>query len=210
MSFGVNSEKPREPITLVGSHIINRRWFLKRLGAMGIIVSINPVLRWEDRQQPAQKEMLELLQLKAVENLRRYGNCAQASFVTLQEHFGLDDGKIFKALTPFPGIALRGETCGAVIGSIMALGMVFGREKQDDYSRFLDSLPPAREFCTSFEKKHGSTMCGDILESRLGRRFNLADPSGLDEYRKAGGGNVCSAVVSSAVLIAAEVISKNR
>jgi hypothetical protein len=35
-------------------------------------------------------------------------------------------------LNPFPGIALRGETCGAVIGCLMALGLEFGREDLSD------------------------------------------------------------------------------
>ena len=59
------------------------------------------------------------------------GNCAQTAFAVLQERFDLDGGQVLRALTAFPGIALRGETCGAVTGSLMALGLVCGR---DDHS----------------------------------------------------------------------------
>ena len=52
------------------------------------------------------------------EKLKISKNCAQTSFSVLQEEFDLDGEAILKALTPFPGIALRGETCGAVTGSI--------------------------------------------------------------------------------------------
>ncbi|HJX16009.1 MAG TPA: hypothetical protein VJ386_09765 [Candidatus Deferrimicrobiaceae bacterium] len=45
----------------------------------------------------------------------RSGNCAQTSFLVLKEQFNLDDGMIVKTLTPFPGIALRSETCGAIL-----------------------------------------------------------------------------------------------
>ena len=67
-------------------------------------------------------EIFEELDRKAIENLTLCGNCAQTTFLTLQEQFDLEGGAILKALTPFPGIALRGETCGAVTGSLMALG----------------------------------------------------------------------------------------
>jgi len=52
-----------------------------------------------------------------------------------------------KALTPFPGIALRGETCGAVIGPLMAIGLVYGRDDLGDWKGYLASLPPSRRFC---------------------------------------------------------------
>ena len=64
---------------------------------------------------------LQRLEQKVKEYLRISGNCAQTSFLALQEQFGLEDGSILKALTVFPGIALRGETCGAVVGCLMAL-----------------------------------------------------------------------------------------
>jgi len=66
------------------------------------------------------EEIYSQLEQKVKEYLKISGNCAQTSFLALQEQFGLDDGSILKALTVFPGIALRGETCGAVVGSLMA------------------------------------------------------------------------------------------
>jgi hypothetical protein len=75
-------------------------------------------------------EVQSELEIKVNKYLLMCGNCAQTSFITLQESFDLEDGGILKALTPLPGIALRGETCGAVIGSLMALGLVYGRDKE--------------------------------------------------------------------------------
>jgi hypothetical protein len=75
-----------------------------------------------------QAEMNERLAHRAKEILTISGNCAQTSFAVLQEEFNLDGGEVLRALTPFPGIALRGETCGAVVGSLMALGLVYGRD----------------------------------------------------------------------------------
>jgi C_GCAxxG_C_C family probable redox protein len=140
--------------------------------------------------------------------LERSGNCAQTSFAVLQDEFGLDGRQIRKALTPFPGIALRGETCGAVVGSLMALGLVFGREDLEDWNAYIASLPVARRFCRRFEKENSSTACASILEAKLGKRFNLADTGDATDYVSAGGREVCAAVIVSAVQIAAELIRK--
>lgn len=158
----------------------------------------------------SQEERLSALAQKARDTLAQSGNCAQTSFAVLQDEFDLDGGGILKALTPFPGIALRGETCGAVVGCLMALGLVFGRDRLDDWRGYIYSLPSARRFCQRFEKEHGSTACASILEARLGRRFNLADRAESAEYLSAGGPQECAEVVASAVQIAAEAIIRKR
>ncbi len=144
------------------------------------------------------------------ETLARSGNCAQTSFAVLQGEYGLDGAAILKALTPFPGLALRGETCGAVTGCLMAIGATYGRTDLEDRKRFLRCLSPARAFCRRFEEAVGSTACADILKLRLGRRFNLANSRESLEYLAAGGPQACSLVVATAVEIAADILGENR
>jgi C_GCAxxG_C_C family probable redox protein len=147
---------------------------------------------------------------KSLEILMESGNCAQTSFVVLQEEFDLEGDQILRALTPFPGIALRGETCGAVIGCLMALGLEFGRDDLSDWRGYIGSLPSARRFCTRFEEENGSTNCATILEEKLGRNYDLADRTEALEYASSGGPEACSEVVASAVMIASEAIRKKR
>ncbi len=137
-------------------------------------------------------------------------NCAQTCFAVLQEEFDLDGGSILKALTPFPGIALRGETCGAVIGCLMAIGLVYGRDDLDDWKGYLTSLPPSRKFCRLFEEEHGSTACTELLEAKLGRGYNLANRIEAIRYLAAGGKKACGKIIVSAVQITAEIIVKKR
>ena len=145
---------------------------------------------------------------KGRQTLDRCGNCAQASFAVLSEEFGLAGETILKALTPFPGIALRGETCGAVVGSLMAIGLVYGRDDLEDWHGYIGSLPSARRFTRRFEELHGSTACSSILEAKLGRRFNLADTGDSLKYVEAGGPKACGDVVASAVQAASGIIAK--
>ena len=151
---------------------------------------------------------LERIAQAARDTLSRCRNCAQTSFAVLQDEFGLEGDAILKALTPFPGIALRGETCGAVIGSLMAIGLVYGRDDLDDWHAYLGSLPPARRFARRFEELHGSTDCEHILEAKLGRKVNLADTDQSLEYVQAGGPQVCGEILAGAVKIAAEIIAR--
>lgn len=140
------------------------------------------------------------LENKISEILPISGNCAQTSFLVLEEVLNIEGGEVFKALTPFPGIALRGETCGAVAGSLMVIGLMLGRgrEEMGDWSAYLRSLRPARKFCFKFESKFGSLQCGDIVEKEFGRRFNLANPAESMEWLSCGAVEKCGRVILEA------------
>lgn len=156
----------------------------------------------------SQNDRGDRLAKKVNHTLNRSKNCAQTSFTVLQEEFNLEGGAILKALTAFPGIGLRGETCGAVTGCLMALGLVYGRDNLDDWKGYLASLPPSRRFCRRFEEENSSTTCAAILETKLGRNYDLANRVDALKYAVAGGQKACGKVIESAVQIAAEIISK--
>jgi C_GCAxxG_C_C family probable redox protein len=156
--------------------------------------------------QVSREEILSQLDEKVNNYFLQSFNCAQSSFAALQEQFGLDGGPILKALTPFPGIALQGETCGVVSGSMMALGLVFGRDRLDDLPGMRAAFVPGITFCRRFTQEVGSTRCGDILETLFGKRFNLTDPAQVAEYSAAGAIEKCGAVTRKGVRIAAEIL----
>ena len=106
------------------------------------------------------------------------------------------------------GHCASSETCGAATGSLMALGLVYVRDKENlnDWQGYLDSLPPARRFCRRFEEALGSTMCGDIVEAEFGRRFNLADRREAFEWMQCGALEKCGSVIQRGVHIAAEIV----
>ena len=163
-----------------------------------------------DRQDLLSENHPSPVSQKAIELLKECGNCAQTSFAILNEEHDLDGDQILKALTPFPGIALRGETCGAVTGSLMALGLVYGRDDLKDWNAYIRSLPPARKFCARFQERYGSTTCTDILQEKLGKTYDLADKAEALHYAVAGGPQACAEVVAYAVEIASESIAKAR
>jgi C_GCAxxG_C_C family probable redox protein len=143
---------------------------------------------------------------RARELLALSGNCAQSSFAALAEHLGPQSDLILKALTPFAGLGLRGDTCGAVTGSVMAIGMVLGRDRLDDQAAMQPSVRATRRFCGAFEAEFGGTACRVILEQGLGGRYDFSRPEGVAAYLAAGGHEHCARLVGRSVLLALEAI----
>ena len=153
-------------------------------------------------------QVFKLLDQKVDHYMKLSHNCAQSSFLALSEQFGLENSDMVKALTPLPGIAERGETCGAVTGALLAMGLVFGRENLSDWQAYRDSLVPTNAFCDRFVQEMGSTMCGDIVESKFGRRMDLRNEDDLQQFQESDATHKCSKVVQTAVRIAADIILK--
>jgi len=154
----------------------------------------------------ASEEIVNRVAQKAGDYEELFGSCAQGTLFALQEEFNLESSLALKAATVMPGIVLTGETCGAVIGSLMALGMLYGREKPEDQEGFLRAFKAARKFCLAFEKQFGSLKCRDIHPSLLGRAYNFADPADAEAFRKAGGLKICRTPPEKAARIVAEIV----
>jgi C_GCAxxG_C_C family probable redox protein len=156
------------------------------------------------------EQVFQLLDQKVRHYMEISHNCAQSSFLTLSEQFGLGNDDMVKALTSMPGIAERGETCGAVTGALLILGLVFGRNSLSDWQAYRDSLKPANEFCDRFEKEVGSTMCSDIIELKFGKHLDLRKPEDLAQFQESDATAKCSTIVQTAVRIAADIILKHN
>lgn len=154
----------------------------------------------------SKEAVLSLAEGKAEYYMRLCHNCAQTTYLSLHETFGVGDASLVKALTPMPGIAERGETCGAVLSALLAIGYVYGRERLNDWAGWRACLVPARAFCERFKTEMGSTQCGDIVEKLFGQRYNLADPVDLGKFQEAGATAKCTRVAQTAVRLAAEII----
>jgi len=152
--------------------------------------------------------VLKLLDQKVDQYMQLSHHCAQSSFMALKVQFRLKGEHIVKALTPMPGIAERGETCGAVTGPLMAMGLIYGRDINhlDNWEKYQKSLVPTGHFCELFEKEFGTTLCHEVQEGKFGRCYRLTDPGELKEFQNAGATEKCSEVVRKAVHLAAEII----
>ena len=137
------------------------------------------------------------------------------TLAALQEEFKLGGGKdIPKAATFMPGLVSRKQTCGAVIGGLMALGLAFGRDKLYDPSyrtpegteEYWKNKKRAWRFCEEFKKEFSSTMCGAIRPKIMGREYNTMEPAELKQFLEDGGAKKCRVPPEKAAWIAAEII----
>jgi C_GCAxxG_C_C family probable redox protein len=86
--------------------------------------------------------------------------CSEAIVKTINDAFGLGyPERVIRMASGFPiGIGGAGCACGAVTGGVMAIGMVFGREKPGDPS--IDRcLARARELHVFFSGRHECLCC---------------------------------------------------
>lgn len=92
--------------------------------------------------------------------------CSQAVFSTFATGLGLDRETATKIATPFGGgMARMGETCGAVTGALMAIGLKHGNitdwrteDKQKEKAYKL-----AMEFVEKFKSINGTIRCKELL-----------------------------------------------
>lgn len=141
--------------------------------------------------------------------------------LSLQEEFGIGDLQSFKAATALAGgVARRGETCGALLGALMALGLAIGRERIDDAEASARAAGPATEICRRFQQELQtqfgfaqpleSSLCRDIHVRIYGHVFNLTDAAERKAFLEAGGHSAkgCPKVSAVAAQVAAEELIK--
>jgi C_GCAxxG_C_C family probable redox protein len=117
--------------------------------------------------------------------------------------------EVFKAGTALAGgIALHGETCGALSGAIMALGSLIGRERLEDMEKLDKAMKPAGRIYTLFKEKIGHTLCLEIHKIYYGKSYRLFIPEEMEAFQKVGGHSRegCPKICGIAARIAGDVI----
>ena len=157
-------------------------------------------------------------------NYENFSGCSQAVLLALQEDLNLGNLETYKAATAFAGgVARRGETCGALIGALMALGIYEGREKKEDTGKLNETVNDAYEVCEEFQhriekeynlkKQLPSTLCRDIQRSIYGQSWVLTDPTQRTAFIAAGGhrDEGCLKVCGiAAEIIAERILNKEK
>jgi C_GCAxxG_C_C family probable redox protein len=86
--------------------------------------------------------------------------CSEAIVKTINDAFCLGyPDSVIRLASGFPiGIGGAGCSCGAVTGGVMAIGMIFGRDKPND-PRIDHCLGLSRELHNVFLRRHGCLCC---------------------------------------------------
>lgn len=146
----------------------------------------------------------EIIQ-KAVTRFQSGFNCTQSVLSTLYEHM-TPEGKtelIPKIASGFGGgIGLRGSVCGALTGSIMAVGIKCGSNTKGEENNF-KAYAYSQSLYDMFEKAHGTVICRELT------KFDLSKPEQVAKAKQDGlFANLCSKLVETAMKNYLEIENK--
>jgi C_GCAxxG_C_C family probable redox protein len=128
--------------------------------------------------------------------------CSQAVVQTFLDAFGEENTLLFTAASPFAaGMSMTGNNCGALIGGLMILGVVFGRRSMaDGMEGIIDGIRPARRLVKHFQRRFGTLNCFEITQT------DLADPVKADAYFAGGGLDKCAGVTGEVAAYVADLL----
>ena len=141
----------------------------------------------------------------AVKCFRETFSCAQAVFSAYAPELGLDRETALKVAGAFGGgMARMGETCGAVTGAFMALGLKHGKTKAEDDASKEKTYSLVLEFVDKFKSRNNSISCRELLG------FAIGTPEGARLFKeKKAIETVCSKLVKDAAEIVEELLKKS-
>ena len=129
--------------------------------------------------------------------------CSQAMLRTYGPQFGIDENTAIRVARPFgSGIARMCETCGAVSGAYMVLGL----RCQDDNEKVAkeNCYALCREFAKRFKDINGSTNCFQLLQCDIGT------PEGQARFRQENLVKLCQSYVRCSAEILEQILLESN
>jgi C_GCAxxG_C_C family probable redox protein len=160
-------------------------------------------------QRTSKEQLLDRIEETARNYELKEHGCSRCVLRSLQEHLNLGGESAFLASTPLAGgIAMMGDTCGALLGGLMGIGLVTASPNMEDESALFSSLAEGYKFFQTFVKKMGSSRCRELQIARLGYFVDLTDPQKYERAKEKGLYEVASKFVGESARLAAEWILK--
>lgn len=140
---------------------------------------------------------------EAVERFKKGFNCSQAVLGSYSKQLGLDCEKAFKVATGFGGGMRMGDTCGAVTGAFMVLGLKYGNTTAEDKEAKAKTYKKVKEYTNRFKARNDYIMCRELLGC------DLSTPEGMKEAQDKGlFSSICPRMVLEAVEILEEMMNE--
>jgi C_GCAxxG_C_C family probable redox protein len=137
--------------------------------------------------------------------LARFGegyNCAEAVLLGLAEGLGLQAEGLPMAATGFGGgMGRQGETCGALTGAILALGLKMGRRQATDLEARENTYAAVSVLLSRFKEIHGALGCRDLIGCDLGTEEGRKKAGELRTHQ-----DICPKFVATATALAAQIM----
>lgn len=141
---------------------------------------------------------------QAVERFNNGFNCSQAVLSSYSEQFGLDCDRAFKVATGFGGGMRMSETCGAVTGAFMVLGLKYGNTTAQDQQAKEKTYEMILEFTNRFKVRNGSVVCRELLGCDINTQEGRKKAQDKDLFS-----TVCPEMVKNAAEILEEMLNNS-
>lgn len=134
-------------------------------------------------------------------------NCSQSVFCAFAEDYGIDRELALRLSASFGGgIGRLRETCGAMCGAAMVLGLEKGQVNPDDNAAKQENYKAVQELARRFAEMNGSIKCAELLKLRKDAPItNVPDERTAEYYKQ----RPCLRMVESAVEILEEMLKAN-
>jgi C_GCAxxG_C_C family probable redox protein len=119
---------------------------------------------------------MKSVEQKAIESFRSGLNCAQSVVTAYSEELNFDKNLALSISCGFGGgMGRLQETCGAVTGSFMVLGIHNCKKFAENSKRKEETYAMVQKFSEKFKLIHGTTDCRSLLKCEIkteeGHRF---------------------------------------
>ncbi|MHC4190407.1 MAG: C-GCAxxG-C-C family protein [Planctomycetota bacterium] len=136
---------------------------------------------------------------QAVSLFKQGYNCSQAILAAYAEHPDLRRKTALKLACGFGGGMRMAETCGAVTGAFMVIGLKYGPADAEDKNAKEKTYELVREFAEKFNSRNGSVICKELLGCDISTR---------EGAKIAKENNLCSSLCPKMIRDAAEIIEE--
>jgi C_GCAxxG_C_C family probable redox protein len=139
----------------------------------------------------------------ATETFQRGYNCSQSVLSVFAEDFGLTKDCCLRLASPFgSGIARMQETCGAITGALMVIGLKYGKGEHGLEADKANAYKISLQLIAKFKERHQSINCLELLDN-----LDINTPEGMEEIQKREMFQCnCSKYVRDAVEIAESIL----
>jgi C_GCAxxG_C_C family probable redox protein len=144
---------------------------------------------------------MKLTEDKAICSFRSGLNCAQSVLTAYSDDLSFDNNLALGIACGFGGgMGRLQETCGAVTGSFMVLGIINSKKYTNNNERKEGTYFMVQKFSEEFKAIHGSTDCKSLLNC------NLRTEEG-HRYAKENNlfGTICEKCISDSIRIVEEL-----
>jgi C_GCAxxG_C_C family probable redox protein len=129
-------------------------------------------------------------------------NCSQSVLTAFSHRFNIERETALRISCGFgAGFGREQETCGAVSGGVMVIGLMYGQYEPDDRESKEKTYSLVKSFIQSFREANGTSLCSELTGC------DLTSESGVKKFNEEKiKENVCLRCINDAIGLLEDII----